>query len=195
MWLLLLVLADVTGTTDHRKLEQADRIFMESYALYAQGRLEEALKGFHSCYDLCPRQPVGAIAAYNASFLCSRLCRIDESLAWLEKAFKAGYDNFDHVAEDGDLGNTRSDARYVEIYERARKAFRGTRPPVRHLAPIVARLAEAARTDDRIGRLALCSRLGWFSHKPTVDALNDRLQAEGFRIVNSGGWTIEPTGR
>jgi tetratricopeptide (TPR) repeat protein len=195
LWLMILAF-DVTGTSagNLKKLEQADLEFIRAYTLYAQAQLDEAAKIFQDLHASFPREPVGAVSAYNAAFLLSRLGRSEESLRWLEKAFDAGYDNFQHVESDGDLAATRALPKYAEVLERAKKRITRTRAPIRPLqcARFARMLVEAGQTGDWIKSYALSSRLGWFAHAPTVEALNRLLSPEGFQITcQNGAWRVE----
>lgn len=196
IWSLLL-LADVTGgstAAHHAKIEQAESLFLEAYSAYARGRLEEASEGFQKVYKLFPRAPVGAIAAYNCAFLTSRLGQPEISLEWLEKAFGAGYDNFQHVESDGDLASARNMPKYQEILARARGTVTRIRAPIGRFQhrEFARKLIEAARNGDGLGTFALFSRLGWLVHEPTVQALNALMRSEGYQIVNQdGSWQID----
>lgn len=197
-WLLasVLIASDVTGASgkSNRLLEEkAEALFIKGYLHYRAGQLVDAEDNFAAAYKLQSRQPVGAVSAYNSAFVCSLEGKIDESLAWLEKAFAAGYDNFAHVEEDGDLCAARNNPKYREIVDKARGRFKSTQAPLaRHqMASFADRLVAAEKARDFNMTLALSSRLGWFAHERTIEDLNRLLQPKGFQLVpQDGTWSL-----
>jgi len=60
-------------------------------------------------------QPNDAIAHYNISCMYSRKNNIEESISWLKKAIKKGYNNWDLIKTDKDLENIRGSSYYKEL--------------------------------------------------------------------------------
>jgi tetratricopeptide (TPR) repeat protein len=92
-----------------------DVLFELGNAYTRAGRYEEGLRVDQKLTRL---QPANPIAHYNFSCSLSLLGRIDEALEELEKSFRLGYREYNHIVSDPDLDNLRKDRRFNELVER-----------------------------------------------------------------------------
>ena len=92
-----------------------DVLFELGNAYTRVGRYEDGLRVDRKLTRLQPKNP---IAHYNFSCSLSLLGRIDEALEELEKSFRLGYREYNHIVSDPDLDNVRRDRRFNELIER-----------------------------------------------------------------------------
>jgi len=76
------------------------------------GRHRDALAVDQRLVALRPRDP---IAYYNLACSYANLRRVSRAFAALKKAFALGYRDIEHMQEDEDLENLRSDPRWNEL--------------------------------------------------------------------------------
>jgi len=176
------------------KPEKAEELFVQAYKDY----LAQDLSGSTSIYEKIlkdfSKEPIGAIAAYNVACNYGLSDDAAKALEWLRKAVEAGYDNADHLDGDSDLEAARELEGYSKIVDKARENAKAGRAPIKpeQVVKFAERLAAAAKNEDSEEKSALCSRLGWFSHKATVDALNVELKKKGYQLVNQdGAWDLQ----
>ena len=81
--------------------------------LFNLGKLYDALNHFESVIRINPAYNPSIY--YNIACVHARLNNIEESIAWLRKATDLGYDKWDVIKTDKDLGNIRSSEGYEEI--------------------------------------------------------------------------------
>jgi tetratricopeptide (TPR) repeat protein len=81
--------------------------------LFNLGKLYDALNHFESVIRLNP--DYNPSIYFNIACVYARLSNIEESISWLRKATKMGYNNWDVIKTDKDLGNIRSSEGYKEI--------------------------------------------------------------------------------
>jgi hypothetical protein len=173
--------------------DKAEDMFVEAYQLYSEQDYPGSSKLFEKIFQAFPKEPIGAIAAYNLACNSALEDQADRSVEWLGKAFESGYDNLAHVEEDGDLETIREHKKYAELVEKVRKEDRKARAPIKlEDAPAFAgRLVKAKKDGEGAGLQALFSRLGWFVHKETVESLNKELRKKGFKLTDEGGsWDL-----
>ncbi len=104
-------------------------------ALHSLGRLDEALEA-HLKAAASPNTKISATACYNAACVYALKGEKDEAFVWLDKALNAGFNGFDHMAQDSDMDNLRDDPRFQKFMEESGKtaakggiaAFSGTSP-------------------------------------------------------------------
>lgn len=82
------------------------------------GKEDESLGHYREAVDL---DPTNQIAAYNLACGYSKLGRVDDGLAALETALKAGFDQWEWMMVDADLARVREDPRFRELFDRHRK--------------------------------------------------------------------------
>jgi hypothetical protein len=92
--------------------ELADAIDMLALVYMTRGEYEKAVSLFERVAEL---QPDNAGAYYNIACLYAIQNRVDESIDWLDKAIKRGYQNWDLIKNDKDLENIRGSSYYKEI--------------------------------------------------------------------------------
>lgn len=81
------------------------------YALAYLGRKEEAIASIQKGLE----KKSSASTLYNASCVYSILDEKEAGIEYLEKAIKAGYRDFKHIADDPDLDNIRGEEGYKRI--------------------------------------------------------------------------------
>jgi arylsulfatase A-like enzyme len=79
---------------------------------------EKALESWHKALDL---DPLHSESYYDVACLYSLLNKEKEALKFLEKAIRAGYDNFNHMQQDTDLDNIRDTDQFKEILTKYQK--------------------------------------------------------------------------
>ena len=87
-------------------------------SLYTGNRMYR--KGLHVDQRLAQLKQDDPIVQYNLACSYSLLNQADKALEVLKKAIELGYGDVDHMTQDTDLDNLRSDPRYVEIVDRIR---------------------------------------------------------------------------
>jgi tetratricopeptide (TPR) repeat protein len=85
---------------------------------YRNGDHAEALKLSLKILD---RQPDDAGTIYNIACLHALSGHAEQAYTWLEKAIDAGYDDAEHMLEDGDFKSIRDSDRFEKLVERARR--------------------------------------------------------------------------
>jgi tetratricopeptide (TPR) repeat protein len=95
--------------------ENFDVLFELGNAYTRVGRYEDGLRVDRKLTQL---QPTNPIAHYNFSCSLSLLGKVDEALEELEKSFRLGYREYNHIVSDPDLDNVRRDRRFSELIER-----------------------------------------------------------------------------
>jgi tetratricopeptide (TPR) repeat protein len=73
---------------------------------------DKSLPLFVRITDIDPDRPG---AYYNIACIYARQNKAEESIEWLKKAIKRGYENWDLIKTDNDLDNIRSSSYYKEI--------------------------------------------------------------------------------
>jgi tetratricopeptide (TPR) repeat protein len=192
--LLEILAADVTAGNLPRPGAADEDLFVQAYLIYRSGENDRAAAEFRKLYDRFPRHPIGAIAAYNAACSLALQGNAQQSLEWLGRALRAGYDNLDHCEGDGDLALVRAEAEYDRLLREARGRRRKAMAPVApdQIGRWAERISKAAAAGDSASVFAACSRLGWFTHEPTVRQLNALLTKQGLEFVRSGGaWSLD----
>ncbi len=63
--------------------------------------------------SLCPDDP---IVLYNLGCSYSLLNEVDKALLVIKEAIKIGYDDFEFLSKDEDLGNLQKDERFVQYF-------------------------------------------------------------------------------
>ena len=87
--------------------------------LYTQaGRLHEGLAVDRKLIKLFPYDPT---VHYNLACSLALLSLDDEAIDTLRKAVNLGYEDFEHLQNDGDLDNIRSHPKFIELLLNARK--------------------------------------------------------------------------
>ena len=81
----------------------------------AYTRLGMYNQGLEIDQQLLKLRPNDPVVWYNLACSWSLLEKITESFAALTKAIELGYQNFNYMDEDPDLGNLRKDKRYLRI--------------------------------------------------------------------------------
>jgi len=81
--------------------------------LFNLGKLYDALNHFESVIRL--NQDYNPSIYFNIACVYARLSNIEESISWLRKATKMGYNNWDVIKTDKDLKNIRNSEGYKEI--------------------------------------------------------------------------------
>ena len=72
----------------------------------------EHKKGLDADLRLMRLRPEDPIILYNTACSYSLLNQIDKSLTLIKSAVKCGYEDFEHMMQDGDLQNLRQDERF-----------------------------------------------------------------------------------
>lgn len=179
---------------DELTAEKAEKLFVEAYVAYADADRDDSTKKFTKIYEKFSKDPIGAISAYNIACNLALEGESAKAADWLKKALEAGYDNFEHVESDGDLGSIREEKKYEEaLAEAKKKAGKEKRAPIRddQAKAFAERLAQAHEDGDGTALNALFSRLGWLAHEKTADGLNVELKKKKLKLENSGGgWQL-----
>ncbi|HEV7241908.1 MAG TPA: M56 family metallopeptidase [Thermoanaerobaculia bacterium] len=97
-----------------REPRNAEERYERAYDLYHNERYDEAAVAFRLAADEGYRP---ATAYYNAACSYALIGDIDRSLAELDRAIDAGWDDFDHIADDSDFDPIRSDGRFRTMLE------------------------------------------------------------------------------
>lgn len=183
---------------DELTAEKAEALFIEAYKHYLAEERDDSTRKFTKIYDKFPKEPIGAIAAYNIACNYALDEEKDKALEWLKKALDAGYDNFDHVESDPDLEPLREEKEYEEMLKEAKK-----KAPKEKRAPIkqedAKKFAETIhalyKKGDENGVRAHFSRFGWFAHEKTAEWLNAELKKKGLKLTGEdGNWQLEEIG-
>ena len=87
-------------------------------ALHAGGKPEEALPAYLKAIKH-PR--LAATDSYNIACLHSLAGRTPPAIAWLEKAWRAGYRDLDHARKDSELTNVRALPEFAVLLQRLQK--------------------------------------------------------------------------
>jgi tetratricopeptide (TPR) repeat protein len=74
-------------------------------------------KGLEADLRLSQLRPASAAVRYNLACSYARLGLKEEALAALREAAAAGYSNLEHLRQDHDLDNVRSDPRFRSLVE------------------------------------------------------------------------------
>jgi superkiller protein 3 len=82
---------------------------------------EKSIRCFEKVIALDPTE---SAAYYNIACCLSLMGKVDEALAWLQISVEKGFKDFKHMDKDGDLDNLRETARYREIRNMARRAWK-----------------------------------------------------------------------
>ena len=72
---------------------------------------------------LAQLKPYDPIVLYNLACSYSLVGELGLAFRTIKIAIKYGYDNFEHLENDGDLLNLRADARFQRYYSRVKKKF------------------------------------------------------------------------
>lgn len=92
----------------------AEERYDRAYDLYHNDRYEEAANLFRRAGDEGFRP---ATSYYNAACSWSLLGNAEKALEELERSINAGWDDFDHIADDSDFDPIRSDRRFRALLE------------------------------------------------------------------------------
>ena len=88
--------------------------YERAYDLYHNDRYDEAAVAFRKAADAGYRKET---SLYNAACSFALLGDADHALEDLDRAIDAGWDNFDHIADDSDFDPIRSDKRFAALLE------------------------------------------------------------------------------
>ena len=80
-----------------------------------QGFFEKGLEVDLRLVRIRPRE---AIYHYNLACSHSLLGQLEPAISALRRAIQLGYDNFEHISQDQDLENLKTDRRFTEIMKR-----------------------------------------------------------------------------
>ncbi len=111
-------LLEVLRRETERHPENVEALAELAHVLTRLGRLEEGLATDARLVELAPRNPT---VHYNLACSLALLGRFPSALDALEKAVELGYDDLDHLMEDGDLASLRSEERFQRLIEHLRK--------------------------------------------------------------------------
>ncbi|MCP4247061.1 MAG: hypothetical protein GY778_08420 [bacterium] len=106
--------APVTLVDDQAKLRKLSMAMGEAYEA---GEYQKALEVAQKLHRLFP-DDVGTM--YNTACMQCLVGNHEEAYSWLEKAIKAGYDDADHLSQDGDFKTIRDEPRFQKLLERLR---------------------------------------------------------------------------
>ncbi|MFZ6799530.1 S41 family peptidase [Undibacterium sp. Di24W] len=111
-------LAQSSANTVTDRKEQTK--LLQQYASQAQAALHakdylRAAEQYEKAYSIDPR--ISDIS-YNAACAYALAGKTDLAFAWLEKSFKAGYFNLEHIKKDSDLDALHADARWAKYLDR-----------------------------------------------------------------------------
>ncbi len=156
--------------------EQYRREFASGVQAIQAGKLAEGIASFEHCLVLRPRD---GLSAYNLACAHSLGGRIEQGIAWLERAAEWGHHDVHLVASDPDLASLRPDARFATILTRMREADQQ------------AREREAREREQRMR--SLLAEEAVRSTTPTIDWLAGHRRAviscqyfpDGTRIVTA----------
>ncbi len=84
-------------------------------ALHSDGRPEEALVAYLKAVK---HPKLAATDGYNIACVHSLGGRVDQSLTWLEKAWRAGYRDLQHARQDADLANAHRSPDFERLLKR-----------------------------------------------------------------------------
>ena len=104
----------VTLVDDRAKM---GKLSMAMGRAYEAGEYQEALEAAQKLYRLFP-DDVGTM--YNTACMHCLVGHHDEAYSWLEKAVEAGYDDADHLSQDGDFKAIRDQPRFQKLIDRVR---------------------------------------------------------------------------
>ncbi len=97
-----------------REPRNAEERYERAYDLYHNDRYEEAAAAFRRAGDEGYRP---ATSYYNAACSWALLGNADNAMQELSRALDAGWDDFDHIADDSDFDPIRSDRRFRSMLE------------------------------------------------------------------------------
>jgi tetratricopeptide (TPR) repeat protein len=106
-----------TGDKFARTPRNGEDWYKRGYDLYSADRYEEAATAFQRAAAEGSRNEA---ALYNAACSYSLIDDKDNALKLLAEAIEAGWDDYDHIADDSDLDPVRSDARFSRVVGNAR---------------------------------------------------------------------------
>lgn len=84
------------------------------FALHSGEKYDEAIAAFQRSAELDFRK---GDSLYNIACGYSKMGNADQAMAWLKKAWDAGYTDRDHMKSDSDLDNIRNDARFKALLD------------------------------------------------------------------------------
>jgi tetratricopeptide (TPR) repeat protein len=88
--------------------------YERAYDLYRNDRYAEAAAAFHKAADARYREDT---SLYNAACSYALLGDADNAMKDLSAAIDAGWDDFDHIADDSDFDPIRTDARFARLLD------------------------------------------------------------------------------
>lgn len=97
-----------------REPRNAEERYERAYDFYRNDRYAEAAAAFRRAGDEGYRP---ATSYYNAACSWALLGDANQAMAELERAIDAGWDDFDHIADDSDFDPIRGDARFRSVLE------------------------------------------------------------------------------
>ncbi len=97
-----------------REPRNAEERYERAYDFYRNDRYAEAAAAFRRAGDEGYRP---ATSYYNAACSWALLGDANQAMAELERAIDAGWDDFDHIADDSDFDPIRSDGRFRAVLE------------------------------------------------------------------------------
>ena len=97
-----------------REPKSGEDWYERAYDLYRNDRYTDAAAAFHRAADADYRRDT---ALYNAACSWALLGDTDRALRDLDAAIDAGWDDFDHIADDSDFDPIRSDPRFAQMLE------------------------------------------------------------------------------
>ena len=81
---------------------------------------DRSIRSFEKVIQLDPTE---AAAYYNIACCYSLMGNVDEAVKWLAQSVERGFNDYQHMDQDGDLDNMRTDPRYQQLREQARQAW------------------------------------------------------------------------
>jgi beta-lactamase regulating signal transducer with metallopeptidase domain/Flp pilus assembly protein TadD len=106
-----------TGDRLTRTPKNGEDWYQRGYDLYSADRYAEAAVAFQRAATEDYRKDA---ALYNAACSYSLIDDKENALKLLSQAIEAGWDDYDHIADDSDLDPVRSDARFARVVNDAR---------------------------------------------------------------------------
>lgn len=109
-----------------RKMElkkQREEDLEEGLKLYKAGKYQEALDKFDSVLGAKPELNEEAVANYNVACCYSKLNEVEAGLSALEAAMEAGFEDYQTIRSDPDLGNLRASPSFKPLMDRFDEPF------------------------------------------------------------------------
>lgn len=107
---------DIPTLYDEATADQYGSYGDDGYRLLDEGKLDEAVASFTKQHELIP---TGKWGAYNVACAYGRTGDLEQGFVWLTRAVDSGWDDPDHLQNDGDLESLRADARFAALVGKA----------------------------------------------------------------------------